>query len=702
MGLFDFLKGKPARNVLPAEALVPWVHRKSHFELLNLHGKKTQRPPLAHVPLNPALGFCLAVLSDRGPIPLHQEQLREMGLGLKDAVPVALRNAQRHVGSAQVLGEGLVAFQVEAEMAGSALLFLKALAARLPLKGRPVAMFPHGNLVLVAGEEDEDALRLMARLAVEGFEGSSEFRTLVAVTPGTEAPVEVWLPPPGHPMRARFQHLAGRTAALEWRTAVGILELEEQGALAHLGNTGEDGALTATWMRGANVLVPNVVQRLVLLDTPDAPHARVEVDNALFCRLMPWCVEPMDTQGFGMVPNAPDGAAPELWRTRGSIFPSPRMRAWLVAAAAHPGHEPREVAAAELLALWDAGEPILVTATGAATAELTAPDGRTATLPHAQVAARVASLPREDQAHYLTGQLTDLLLSGGSAQQMARLGKEVAEHSSAAVEARTPLMYSTRVDGDGEEPAAGQSAEFAQGLRNTAAYFPVLRPADYAATSKRSVEGMASVIAPQATGVDMPAAVGWAFQDGMEVNVVLDAERTMVAFNDNNLPEEFHAMARNTAMLNLRAATVSPLQEVARGLFSADWRDDYAASRVLLPELLAGYPVKGETLVFIPRVSALWVTGTDDEEALQKLPELLDELLESSSGQSPYAWREFLTAKPYVLRGGKLARWEVPEGHAALAVVAAMEERVQALRQATAKDAFEHARQGALRQRGGA
>ncbi len=701
MGLFDFLKGKPAasRNTLPVEALVPWVHRKSHFELGNIHGKQTQRPPMTFIPMNEALAFCVAVITDRGPLPLTQEQLEDMGLTLQQAVTHALKNVQPQVTQAAVLAPGVVAFSVDNELAGAALLFLGALAPKVPIQGNPVAMFPNGNLVLVAGDGDETALRLMARLAVEGFEESKEFRTLVAVAPGQDAPVATWLPPPGHTLRTRFQHLAGRTAALEWRTAVAILGLEDQGPLAHLGNTGDDGALTATWMRGANVLVPNAVKRLVLVDTPDAPHARVEVDNALFCRLLPWCVGELDTQGYGVEPNAGDGAAPVLWRTRGSLFPSPRMRAWLVEAMRHPKRATRKVPAQELLAAWDAGEPILVSGTTGAVAELTAPDGRTATLPLADVEARVQTLAPDDQAHHVTGILTDVLLSGGRSHEVARLGKLGREHMAAALKARTPLMYSVR-PAEAEEKSTDGPHEVMEGLRDPPAYFPVLRPKDYAATSLKALEGLASVVAPEAKGVDVPASIGWAFQDGIQVDVVLDSEKTMVALNANNLTADLHVAARNTARLNLRAATVSPLQEVVKGVFTADWRDDYAASRVLVPEVLKGYPVKGETLVFIPRVNQLWLTGSDDGEALEKLPELLDVLMESSSGSSPYAWREFITAKPYVLRDGKLLPWVVPQGHAAAGVITAMEERVAGLRERTAKDAYDHARKGAQRQRG--
>lgn len=73
------------------------------------------------------------------------------------------------------------------------------------------------------------------------------------------------------------------------------------------------------------------------------------------------------------------------------------------------------------------------------------------------------------------------------------------------------------------------------------------------------------------------------------------------------------------ALSNLRHLEEKPFVEFEPGLYRSDWGDRYDASRLLLPELLAGLPLKGAPVAMVPNRDVLLVTGADDEEGLRAM-----------------------------------------------------------------------------------
>ncbi|MFY0581914.1 hypothetical protein ACN28S_53400 [Cystobacter fuscus] len=58
------------------------------------------------------------------------------------------------------------------------------------------------------------------------------------------------------------------------------------------------------------------------------------------------------------------------------------------------------------------------------------------------------------------------------------------------------------------------------------------------------------------------------------------------------------------------------------------WRDTYAASRLLLDEVVRRCPVRGEPVVLVPHRDLLLITGSDDEDGLSRVASMsLDALL---------------------------------------------------------------------------
>jgi hypothetical protein len=70
------------------------------------------------------------------------------------------------------------------------------------------------------------------------------------------------------------------------------------------------------------------------------------------------------------------------------------------------------------------------------------------------------------------------------------------------------------------------------------------------------------------------------------------------------------------AMQNLASRSPRPLERVAAGVYSSPYLDDYDATRLLLPQLLAGLELKGRPVAFVPDRSTLVVTGDEDDQGL--------------------------------------------------------------------------------------
>jgi hypothetical protein len=75
------------------------------------------------------------------------------------------------------------------------------------------------------------------------------------------------------------------------------------------------------------------------------------------------------------------------------------------------------------------------------------------------------------------------------------------------------------------------------------------------------------------------------------------------------------------ALENLRQRSTEALEQLAPGTCEAPWEDNYAASRLLLEEVVRRCRVKGEPVVVVPHRDVLLITGSEDEDGLRKVAE---------------------------------------------------------------------------------
>jgi hypothetical protein len=77
--------------------------------------------------------------------------------------------------------------------------------------------------------------------------------------------------------------------------------------------------------------------------------------------------------------------------------------------------------------------------------------------------------------------------------------------------------------------------------------------------------------------------------------------------------------ALGLAVENLRSRSTEPLEQLAPGTCQSPWEDSYAASRLLLDEVVRRCQVKGTPVVLVPHRDLLLITGSEDEEGLHQV-----------------------------------------------------------------------------------
>ncbi len=106
-----------------------------------------------------------------------------------------------------------------------------------------------------------------------------------------------------------------------------------------------------------------------------------------------------------------------------------------------------------------------------------------------------------------------------------------------------------------------------------------------------------------------------------------------------------------TARENLRAIG-GDFEGTEGRLYVGAWDDSYAASRVVVPEMIHRLPVRGRPVVAIPNRNLLIVAGSNDDEALQRMGEMITEAEGEPRFESGIVlsledegWRPFLPAQ---------------------------------------------------------
>lgn len=133
----------------------------------------------------------------------------------------------------------------------------------------------------------------------------------------------------------------------------------------------------------------------------------------------------------------------------------------------------------------------------------------------------------------------------------------------------------------------------------------------------------------------------FALAEFLGVGLVYDLPSSMVQLQQSALDqwEVSFDEAYEVACENLRAITKHILSEVASGVWSSPWRDNYDPSRMLLIDYVRHHAVIGDPVVMVPNRDTLLLTGSDDQDGLARMVEIAESAFEHPRSLSGIAFR---------------------------------------------------------------
>lgn len=134
---------------------------------------------------------------------LSDEDLAAWGVTLYEVIEIAKQNLREMTEEYAQAGE-LFLF-ASGDSHDAARILLTEVIESLPVTGRPVAMVPNREMLLVTGEENDEGLAAMLAMAQQGLEHERRISSMAfCLAAGNWTP---WLPPPEHPLRPQFEML---------------------------------------------------------------------------------------------------------------------------------------------------------------------------------------------------------------------------------------------------------------------------------------------------------------------------------------------------------------------------------------------------------------------------------------------------------------------------------------------------------------
>lgn len=134
----------------------------------------------------------------------------------------------------------------------------------------------------------------------------------------------------------------------------------------------------------------------------------------------------------------------------------------------------------------------------------------------------------------------------------------------------------------------------------------------------------------------------WPLGADLIYELVIDGDVNITTVSNDQItkwgitPDE----ANMIAIENFNAASMDPsFEEISPGLYRSTWEDNYDASRIMIPDILSKYTIKGDIVTAIPTRDVLMFTGSEDEEGLAAFAELLQEY---------YGAQRYISFRPYV------------------------------------------------------
>jgi hypothetical protein len=246
--------------------LLPVVRSRCYFELtrlqLTLQGHEIAAWPHQILGEDFAVGLVYDLPESMQSI--SQDHLDDWGVTFYEALEVARQNLQElqqaFIGPES--GEGLY-LSASKDGYDATRLILLDLIRRFQLRGDPIAMVPNRDTLIVAGEDDEDALKGMLALAKAGLQ---ELRPISGIALRLDGEDWMpWLPAPEHSLYEEFRMLQIQAHGGDYGEQKELLDkLHEKNGedvfVASFSGLQDEGGHVlnyAVWPKGVNALLPH-------------------------------------------------------------------------------------------------------------------------------------------------------------------------------------------------------------------------------------------------------------------------------------------------------------------------------------------------------------------------------------------------------------------------------------------------------------
>jgi hypothetical protein len=209
---------------------------------------------------------------------INRSNLEAWGVTIYEALEVARENLRDTMLGFSKIGDSLVTAMTGDSYDVSRLL-LTDWVAELGMAGRPVAMVPNRDTLLITGEGDEAGLRMMLGLAEEALR---EPYPLIGGALVLEAGEWVdWLPPEGHPSRGPFRRLRLDWIGPEYTEQKRLLEEVHPrtgedpfvASFSAVATEGGDRLSYCVWGEGVDSLLPETDLVFLMKRGVDGPAA---------------------------------------------------------------------------------------------------------------------------------------------------------------------------------------------------------------------------------------------------------------------------------------------------------------------------------------------------------------------------------------------------------------------------------------------
>lgn len=245
--------------------LRPRLWSRFSFEMMRLDRRLGSGLDMTEVPSRPIGDHLVLTLAYDWPESvqsINQGNLDTWGVTFDEAMEAATSNLGEATEGYGKFGDLAFYAFASGDSYDATRIVLTDLVSSIEVPGRPVAMVPNRDTLFVVGEDDEDALALLAKLAVDGLAEPYAISAFPLVLDDGEW--AGWSPPEGHPARPQFNELRSQATGQHYAEQKEKLDAihQKEGidlfTASFAGGQTNDGRLVTycTWGDGVDALLP--------------------------------------------------------------------------------------------------------------------------------------------------------------------------------------------------------------------------------------------------------------------------------------------------------------------------------------------------------------------------------------------------------------------------------------------------------------